>query len=100
MMRPHPGQGTRRPSPSEAYWGLFNTRKEEIMEQGRRANKASFYRHLIIYCVVNVFLFILNTSTTPDHLWFYWPLLGWGIGLSMHALSAFGPSGLSGGTDE
>ncbi len=25
--------------------------------------------------------------------WFYWPLIGWGIGLGVHALAVFGFSG-------
>jgi len=28
--------------------------------------------------------------TSPDHLWFYWPMLGWGLGLTIHAVSTFG----------
>ena len=63
------------------------------MEYGKRRSKASFYRHLVVYCMVNLFLFILNVTTAPEQLWFYWPLFGWGIGLAMHALSAFGPAG-------
>jgi len=50
----------------------------------------SFYSHLFIYCAVNVGLFFLNIISSPGHLWFYWPLIGWGIGLSMHGLSVFG----------
>jgi len=28
--------------------------------------------------------------TSPDVLWFYWPLFGWGIGIVMHGLFVFG----------
>jgi hypothetical protein len=27
---------------------------------------------------------------SPDSLWFIWPLMGWGVGVVIHALSAFG----------
>jgi hypothetical protein len=27
----------------------------------------------------------------PNHLWFYWPLLGWGIGGSFHGLKVLMP---------
>lgn len=28
--------------------------------------------------------------TAPDHLWFFWPMLGWGIGIIFHAVNVFG----------
>ena len=48
-----------------------------------------FFVHLSIYLVVNLFLLTLNLLTTPDRLWFYWPLLGWGIGLTIHGIVVF-----------
>ena len=48
-----------------------------------------FYRHLAAYVTVNLFLLALNLLTAPDQLWFYWPLLGWGIGLAAHAVRTF-----------
>ena len=49
-----------------------------------------FYVHLTTFVVVNAFLIILNLITSPDSLWFYWVLLGWGIGLIAHALQVYG----------
>jgi hypothetical protein len=37
--------------------------------------------------VVNVGLFAINMIATPDTLWFYWPLLGWGVGVAIHAFT-------------
>jgi hypothetical protein len=34
-------------------------------------------------------LLALNLWTSPNHLWFYWPLLGWGIGSDFHGLKVF-----------
>ncbi|MDR3286682.1 MAG: 2TM domain-containing protein [Prevotellaceae bacterium] len=57
----------------------------------RRVNEISgFYSHLFIYCIVNAGLFLLNYFSTPHHLWFFYPLLGWGIGVMCHALRVFG----------
>ncbi len=28
--------------------------------------------------------------TSPNELWFYWPMLGWGIGIATHAVGVFG----------
>jgi transcriptional regulator with XRE-family HTH domain len=48
-----------------------------------------FYIHLMQYAIVITGLCILNLVTTPDKLWFYWPALGWGIGILSHAASVF-----------
>ena len=50
-----------------------------------------FYIHLAVYALVNLSLFLRNIIASPDHLWFYWPLLGWSIAVAVHALSVFGP---------
>lgn len=48
-----------------------------------------FYGNLTAYIVVNIGLFVLNLLTSPKHLWFYWPLLWWGIGVLFHGLKVF-----------
>jgi hypothetical protein len=68
--------------------------EEEI--KYRRAKKRvealrGFYVHLAVYVVVNLFLFLLNIIVSPATLWFFWPLLGWGIAIGLHAFSVFGP---------
>ena len=56
----------------------------------RRAGaKLGFYIHLFVYVAVNLLLVFINLSTSPHHLWFEWPLLGWGIGLLSHGLAVF-----------
>ncbi len=51
-----------------------------------------FFIHLTIYLIINAFLLGLNLITTPDHLWFYWPLLGWGAGVAINGFVVFGVS--------
>ena len=48
-----------------------------------------FYGNLVSYIVVNIGLLILNLVTSPDHLWFFWPLLGWGVGVFFHGMKVF-----------
>lgn len=48
-----------------------------------------FYGNLISYCIIIPFLVILNLMTSPRELWFYWPMLGWGIGLLAHGMNVF-----------
>lgn len=73
--------------------------EEEIKYQ--RAKKRvralrGFYVHFGVYVLVNLFLFLLNIVISPAHLWFFLPLLGWGIGVIAHALSVFGSGRLFG----
>ncbi|WP_374442218.1 2TM domain-containing protein [Epilithonimonas sp.] len=49
----------------------------------------SFYGNLISYCIVIPFLIIINLLTSPKEIWFYWPMLGWGIGLAAHGMNTF-----------
>ncbi|MGL4552510.1 MAG: 2TM domain-containing protein [Gemmataceae bacterium] len=48
-----------------------------------------FYIHLANYLIVNALLVVINLLTSPDRLWFYWPVLGWGIGIAFHAAAVF-----------
>ena len=44
--------------------------------------RLGFYRHAMIYVAVNLFLIFVNLRREPGHLWFQWPLLGWGLACS------------------
>lgn len=57
--------------------------------QKRVKELKSFYGNLISYCIIIPFLIILNLITSPRDIWFYWPMLGWGIGLVAHGMSVF-----------
>ena len=50
-----------------------------------------FYVHLGVYIIINLGLFIINMLASPGRLWFFWPLIGWGIAIILHALRVFGP---------
>ena len=62
----------------------------------RVAQLRDFYSHASIYGLVNGVLFTINMLTSPQDLWFVWPLMGWGIGLASHALGVFGVASLLG----
>ena len=51
-----------------------------------------FYTHLIVYIVINLMLYTINRLTSPDSLWFFWPLMGWGIAVVLHSLAVFSPN--------
>ena len=66
----------------------------ESQEAYQRAKKRveakfGFYIHLTVYIAVSFLLIIINLNTSPEYLWFRWPLIGWGIGVFFHALGVF-----------
>ena len=50
-----------------------------------RAMRA-FVIHLGAFIVVVALLAALNLYRNPQHLWFVWVLIGWGVGVAAHAL--------------
>jgi hypothetical protein len=48
-----------------------------------------FKIHLAAYVLVNLLLIAINLLTTPNTLWFYWPLIGWGIGIFAHGAAIY-----------
>lgn len=49
-----------------------------------------FYVHLAVFIVVMTALIIIDWRGEPNEWWVQWPLLGWGLGMVMHALLVFG----------
>ncbi len=70
----------------------MNNSDFELRQQAmRRAqDKISFYIHAMGYVLVNAGIVTVDLLTSPGILWFYWPLLGWGIGLLIHGIGTFG----------
>jgi len=48
-----------------------------------------FYSSLIAYCIVIPFLIFINLKFVPQFYWFWFPMMGWGIGLTFQAFKAF-----------
>lgn len=55
--------------------------------------KVEFRIHLFVYLAVNTLLLVIDLTTSPEYLWFYWPLGGWGIGLVIQAIRTYGWAG-------
>lgn len=66
--------------------------QQVTLEQYKRAyrdiilseQRTGFYIHATVYTIVNALLVTMNLYFVPSVLWFYFPLLGWGIGLAVH----------------
>ena len=50
----------------------------------------AFYGNLVSYCTIIPILIIINLNTNSGFQWFWFPMLGWGMGLSFHAFEVFG----------
>ena len=57
------------------------------IHQVRKVKK--FYMHLFRFVIIVSLLFVINILTSPNYIWALWVLLGWGIGITFHALKVF-----------
>jgi hypothetical protein len=53
-----------------------------------KQGRIGFFINAAIYALVNILLIVINLVFVPQFLWFFFPLIGWGIGLTMHYLFA------------
>ena len=60
--------------------------KQAVLMSRRRFG---FKLHLIPYVFVSVFLVLLNLSTTPRYFWSVYPILGWGLGVTIHGACVY-----------
>jgi hypothetical protein len=65
-------------------------RAAEIEQWAWRRMRAlrGFFIHLTIYALVN-FGFLLVDVFTPGNPWFFYPLLGWGLFVGLHAAQVY-----------
>ena len=68
----------------------YNTEENKYLRAKKRVdNLKGFYSNLLAYCLVIPFLIFINLMTVPEYLWFWYPLIGWGIGICFHAFGVF-----------
>jgi len=60
-----------------------------LKAQKRVEDMKGFYGNLTMYIIIISGLAILNLVTYPQHLWFLYPAIGWGIGVVIHGMSVF-----------
>ncbi|MGI8484796.1 MAG: 5-bromo-4-chloroindolyl phosphate hydrolysis family protein [Thermomicrobiales bacterium] len=53
----------------------------------RAKDLRAFMQHLGAFFSFGLFLLLINLLTNPHSLWFFWPLLPWGVGLAIHGWS-------------
>ncbi|WP_136668395.1 2TM domain-containing protein [Flavobacterium sp. H122] len=69
---------------------IYNENTAYARAKDRVEKLKGFYGNLISYCCVIPFLVFINLQTSSKFQWFWFPLLGWGFGLLMHAFEIFG----------
>lgn len=68
----------------------FNTQESNYLKAQKRVEDIKgFYGNLTSYIVVITGLAILNLVSSPGHLWFLYPAIGWGIGVAIHGMTVF-----------
>ncbi|WP_298551180.1 2TM domain-containing protein [uncultured Algibacter sp.] len=65
------------------------TNKKEIRARKHIEDIKAFYQHLFAYCLFSPFMIFINYKTYWDYKWFWFPILGWGIGVTIHAFVVF-----------
>jgi len=62
----------------------LNEAKQRYRAMRTRSERRGFAIHATIYVLVNAALATINLILVPQFIWFPFPLVGWGFGLTMH----------------
>lgn len=69
---------------------IYNEQEAYHRAKKRVEDIKGFFGNLVSYCVVIPFLIFINYKTSWNYQWFWFPMLGWGMGIIFHAFGVFG----------
>ncbi|WP_196890089.1 histidine kinase [Aureivirga sp. CE67] len=70
---------------------FVNSEDEKLMKAKQHVKQLKeFYMGLMAYCLVIPGMIAMNLLTYPNFLWFFFPMIGWGIGMIFQAIKVFG----------
>ncbi len=69
---------------------IINENMAYVRAKERVGKIKGFYGNLISYCTVIPILIIINLNTSSGFQWFWFPMFGWGMGVTFHAIETFG----------
>ena len=67
----------------------LNAEEIERLVHKRLGAKLGWYIHALVYLLVNLLIFAISEHGFGSRSWSVYPLLGWGLGLALHAVSVF-----------
>ncbi len=76
-------------SASQPIMNPLSSEALERLAHKRAGAKLGFYLHVILYVLVNLFIFAISRYGFGSRPWSVFPLLGWGFGLALHGVSVF-----------
>ena len=68
----------------------YNEQEAYYRAKKRVEDIKGFYGNLLSYCLVIPALILVNYYSYWGYQWFWFPMLGWGMGLVFHAFGVFG----------
>jgi sensor histidine kinase YesM len=68
----------------------YNENTSYLRAKERVEKLKGFYGNFASYCVVIPILVIVNLNSPHKFQWFWFPMLGWGLGVLFHAFETFG----------
>ena len=83
--------------PPPPRWESLSADKHELAEAHRWIRrKRILYTVLGIYLALSLLWFAIDIADGTENLWFYWPMLGTGIGVVITAIVLLGVGGVFG----
>lgn len=67
----------------------FTEEQRYIRAKNKVKKMKEFYSNLMAYLIIIPFLIFINLRFSPEFQWFWFPMIGWGIGLTFHAFGVF-----------
>ena len=77
----------------------FIKEQEYIKAKKKVKEIKGFYIHLFLYIATMPIIVVVNLVFVPGFHWFWFSLLGWGIGIFFHWLAVFGCNKIGFGKD-
>lgn len=68
----------------------INQQQNYLKAKKRVDEIKGFYIHLLVFVLVIPIIILVNLTFVPQFYFFWFALLGWGIGISLHWLGVFG----------
>lgn len=67
------------------------TKEHQYLKATKKVKEIkAFYIQLFLYCTITPIIIAVNLVFSPGYHWFWFSVLGWGIGVFFHWFAVFG----------